>query len=251
MIKIERIECPIELTGEVQLQKTSLYKINPKESVWSEEYIKNALLNMSHGKCAYCECRLEDSGRYMEVEHFHDKSNYPDEVVVWENLLPSCKTCNTHKGTHDTYIEPIINPTVDRPQDHMALHMGCRWRKKDDMGDLTIIVLDLNNQRRHIKYRYEVADAISKKVEELLDLMKSYVADSPKVARKRFKLVNSVREIFEFCSPTETYAAIKATTLLNDSLYVELIQLMKQESLWSEEFESYHQTLANICYDVM
>ena len=43
----------------------------------------------------------------MFLKRFDD---YPDEVVDWDNLLPSCKRCNTTKGTHDVVTEPIINP---------------------------------------------------------------------------------------------------------------------------------------------
>jgi hypothetical protein len=39
-------------------------------SVWNFDELKEALLWTSYGKCAYCECRLSEESKYVEVEHF-------------------------------------------------------------------------------------------------------------------------------------------------------------------------------------
>ena len=109
MIKLERSFPPIFLTSIEVKRLTEEYKTT-KNSVWNIVELKKALLETSYGKCAYCECDLTVESKYMEVEHFRDKDSYPDDVVEWLNLLPSCKRCNGAKGTHDTVIEPIVNP---------------------------------------------------------------------------------------------------------------------------------------------
>lgn len=63
MIKLERGEKPKELTKEVCEELTKLYAEDNDRAVWNSPKIKKplkeAILEMSHGKCSYCECRLE------------------------------------------------------------------------------------------------------------------------------------------------------------------------------------------------
>src|SRR5690554_3867131 len=109
MIKLTRGAKPVELTLAIEKELTDEFK-KTGASVWRKDYITNGLLAYSNNKCAYCECDITEESKYLEVEHFHHKDSYPDEVVQWENLLPSCKKCNATKSSHDTYVEPIINP---------------------------------------------------------------------------------------------------------------------------------------------
>ena len=107
MIELNRVVKPSYLTDEKISELTAEFKASGK-SVWNNEQIKKPLLESSHGKCAYCECDLRKESNYMEVEHFEDKNHNPDKVVIWNNLLPSCKKCNGAKGAHDVISEPII-----------------------------------------------------------------------------------------------------------------------------------------------
>lgn len=86
MIQLQTIPKPIELTSKVVQELTTLYK-QDGTLVWQQRYIKKALLDMSYNKCCYCECNIIEESNYLEVEHFHPKNLYPDEVVSWENLL--------------------------------------------------------------------------------------------------------------------------------------------------------------------
>ena len=132
MIKLTRNTAPDKLTEEFVKKGTEKYK-NTKESVWNVDWLKEALLDMSNQKCAYCEGRLDLKSDYMEVEHFRDKKDYPNDVLIWENLLPSCKHCNGNKSSHDVVSEPIINPFVDVPREHIFLK-SYLYKPKDELG---------------------------------------------------------------------------------------------------------------------
>ena len=120
MIQLQALARPIELTDERVQQLTEKYKTD-NTAVWQKDYIKKALLKMSFEKCCFCECRINEESKYLEVEHFHPKSLYPDEVLLWENLLPICKRCNVHKLNHDTKQDPIIHPVKDSPKKHLSI----------------------------------------------------------------------------------------------------------------------------------
>ena len=59
MIKIERTPCPTFLSIEKAKEFTNKFRETGK-SVWKNNKLKNALLEMSNYKCAYCETRLEE-----------------------------------------------------------------------------------------------------------------------------------------------------------------------------------------------
>src|SRR5690554_6216280 len=58
--------------------------------------VKEALNIIYKGKCAFCEQKEE----LTHVEHFRPKNTYYWLAFSWDNLLMSCPTCNTHKGTN-------------------------------------------------------------------------------------------------------------------------------------------------------
>ncbi|MFN4151578.1 MAG: HNH endonuclease, partial [Candidatus Sericytochromatia bacterium] len=82
MIYIERTQSPMKL--EEQKEELKKKYLETGASVWNKDFIKKALLEMSHNKCAFCECTLNIESKYMEVEHFFNKSNYSEKVVDWE-----------------------------------------------------------------------------------------------------------------------------------------------------------------------
>lgn len=82
-------------------------------SYYRNEEIKRVLFATTHNKCAFCECIPSDGGNYVQVEHFHPKSTYPDECFAWNNFLPCCGICNNNKGTLDTKNVEILNPYDD------------------------------------------------------------------------------------------------------------------------------------------
>lgn len=67
--------------------------------------IKDALNDIYHGKCAFCEQKIEQS----QVEHYRPKSIYHWLVYSWDNLILACGKCNQGKGIHfDTQNDRVI-----------------------------------------------------------------------------------------------------------------------------------------------
>lgn len=249
MIHIDRVDAPSELTEAVVLSKTAAFKADSEKVVWRDKYIVDALMNMSHNKCAYCECKLGEESKYMEVEHFHDKKDFPDEVVLWDNLLPSCKKCNTSKSDHNTVQEPIINPTVDIPQRHMILFRGVRFRGVDDLGKTTVAVLNLNDQDHHCKVRYAIGQAITEELEKLL-------ADSTEFLDGRRmqtpqgigRLRNSSTALLSKGTKDKEYSAVVATALLSDKFYDSLKANLQKLGIWTDEMNGLEAELQAIRY---
>jgi uncharacterized protein (TIGR02646 family) len=235
MIKLSRGQKPSYLTDEKVKELTDEFISNQK-NVWNNNHIKEALLLSSNGKCAYCECSLTTESNYMEVEHFEDKSNNPDKVVLWSNLLPSCKKCNGSKSTHDVISDPIINPYEDDPREHLALRLY-RLRGRTDKGVKTIDITSLNNSDRLVMSRFEIGEKIHELVEVSWDRYHVYM--ERKDTRSRNRVVAVIEGLLKECQPTSGYAASTATILLTDTKFLELIESMKSEEIWSVELEAY------------
>lgn len=75
-------------------------EVNPQ----SEE-VNRTLLADQHGKCYLCE-RVTVTD--YEVEHRKSKREYEELERVWDNLLLSCRYCNSKKGNrYDDITDPL------------------------------------------------------------------------------------------------------------------------------------------------
>lgn len=63
---------------------------------YKQDDTKASLRNIYHGKCAYCEQRIEQS----HVEHYRPKKKYYWLAFSWDNLILACPVCNQFKGTN-------------------------------------------------------------------------------------------------------------------------------------------------------
>ncbi len=247
MIKLTRLPKPTQLTPEIQLQLTGEYKLTGK-SVWDLDYIKKGLLLFSNNKCCYCEANIQEESKYLEIEHFYPKSLYEDEVLVWENLLPSCKKCNGTKNKHDTKAEPIIDPSVINPK----LHLKSSYYRiigKDDLGKLTISVLDLNNADRLVKKRFEIGNAVKTKLEGLNETADDYISSSVRDTRKKNSLIQGIKSLMKEGLPSAMYSASTAGIILYDNQFLELKQKIVDENLWDQELEQLETDVREIAFE--
>jgi uncharacterized protein (TIGR02646 family) len=251
MIKLNRPDKPSELTPEVEEQLVEEYK-NTEKSVWRKDYITTSLLKMSYNKCCYCETMLGEQARPMQVEHYHCKDLYPDEVVKWENLLPSCSQCNSNKSILDTYKTPIIDPSVDNPKDY--LYLKCYMIKSKDnaigsKGRLTVDQLELNHRERLVTPRIKIASEMNYK---LTDIHEKAIALNSREDGKLYnksKIINTLVDILKMAQPDAEYSAFMATIILTDEDYLETKSILKSKKLWTDELETLHICAAEIKLD--
>lgn len=231
MIELQRGEKPKYLTDEKAEELTKRFKANNKDTVWKHKDIHNALLISSSSKCAFCESKLQVSASYMEIEHFKPKDDYPDEVVDWDNLLPSCKRCNTTKGTHDVVTEPIINPFDIDPKDHLS-QAACRIYSKTALGESTRIVLNLNDTLL-MRPRFEVWNYVTDKIEEI----HQDISSKSKLTRHDR---NKLSKLLTSCQADHEFSAFASTALHQASEYTHLIEILRDNNLWDEQMENLH-----------
>lgn len=237
MIKLNKPVAPDYLDDETVVRLTESFKVTGK-NVWNHDDIKSALLLSSSSKCAYCECKLNAESNYMEVEHFEDKSSNPDKVVLWDNLLPSCKRCNGAKGTHNVSLEPIVNPFVNEPKSHLGFKLY-RLTNKTNVGKNTIDALNLNHSERAVIKRFEIGEQVLSSINDAHDRYHAWSVGG-QTTRSKNILVGGVEGLLLECQPCSSYSATAATVLHNELRYVQLVELLKIEGHWNDVLNELH-----------
>jgi 5-methylcytosine-specific restriction endonuclease McrA len=154
--------------------------IENAQTKYGHPHVKDELVKMFHGKCAYCESKITVV-TYGAIEHFRPKSNYPDLTFEWNNLLLSCDVCNdvSHKATNfplDINGEPLLIDPTDGVTDPNT-HLNFAWDAiaglasvygRDERGKTVETIFDLNG----MKGRKELIAYRSKYVKRLCALLR-------------------------------------------------------------------------------
>ena len=234
MIKLTLPAKPLELTDALLQELTDSFKNDKSKSVWKRKVIEDAVMAIAFGKCCYSECLLGQEGKYMEIDHFYPKDLYPNEVVVWGNLLPSNKKCNTTKNDHDTKTYPIINPCVDDPKEHLYIS-NYRYYGRTPMGTLTIEVVALNDREHFINRRFEIGNEAQDKLEDLHNTLGQDIIAIRDVPRTRNRFMGKLKRLFKEGSRKEEYAATVSTVLLQSPHFDIIKHTLTANGLWDEE----------------
>jgi len=223
LIQVQRTTEPSVLRNNATLWLSELNKLksNPNstksaikkaENKYNHPQVKDALIKMFHGKCAYCESKIRTVA-YGDIEHFFPKSLYPDLTFVWKNLLLACSICNNaaHKGTKFP-LDDQGNPLLIDPTDGITnpnRHLEFVWDDvaklasvygRDERGRTVENIFDLNGKRG----RTELIAARSKSIKRLLALLT--------LAKKGNQEALSLLK--EACQPEEEYSAFALIYIL-------------------------------------
>lgn len=125
----------------------------PKHARWGHPDIRATLEAETAKRCAYCEA-LIGHVTFPHVEHIEPKSVVPARSHDWSNLTTACPRCNVAKGDYHNSTEPLLNPYVDDPEDHLQFIASMVFpRQPGGAGERTLRRLkldrlDLTNARR-------------------------------------------------------------------------------------------------------
>lgn len=225
MIKLSLPQKPEALTDEVEKELVEEFK-NNGSTVWKKSFIKEAVFNITNGKCAYSEVKLEEEGKFMQVDHFYPKSIYPDLVVRWGNLLPVLNHCNQKKGDMDPKRVDIVNPLVDNPKDSLYF-IGSMLYGKNEKGCNTVSHLDSNNQSRLNEPRFRLLQSIRKQLKDIGYAKEEDIG----------YFVGRLKEIMKRGCKESVYSAAVSTFLFTEGRYQEYRSFLIGEELWDEEFD--------------
>lgn len=236
MIKLEKSPKPEYLVvNETRL--TEEFNANKEKSVWSHTKIKETLLDDGYSKCAYCESKVGVGSSYMEVEHFLPKEHYPDLVVSWENLLPSCKKCNGMgcKGSQvNKSGKEILNPFEDNPADYLIYRNNrFRAKNKSSLGKRTINVFKLNGEEVR-KARFDLTNKIDEILCNIADMTDEY------------EIRNKIESLLKEIQPDSEFSAVLSTVVHAAEDFLEAIAFLKERELWTNDLTDLYDASYNL-----
>ncbi|MCQ2974219.1 MAG: hypothetical protein MJ211_05345 [Bacteroidales bacterium] len=217
----------------VEMSKTGIYS-EDADALYKSKDIKEKLESIYYHKCAYCEQKVEA----YHVEHYRPKNGYhnkdhqqhkgyPYFALSWDNLLLSCTTCNSKKGSKfdikgtrvnlsivsdfngdwenynslslisDQKEEPLLlNPERCNPDLHLNFHKDGSVVPKTPQGSYTIETCDLN--RTYLRdNRRKIIDEFKKRIESII------ISDSENLIKRleeeiSFFMKNSLNNNLEY-----------------------------------------------------
>jgi hypothetical protein len=130
---------------------------------YNHQDVKDAIIEETHGKCAYCESKILHVA-YGDIEHVVPKKTEPKLWFDWNNLTLACDICNTNKDTHDNLVDPYdVNPETR----FMALGVAIVPVPGDNEAFLTERYLELNRddlvgrRRERMEYLHSLLEIIA------------------------------------------------------------------------------------------
>jgi uncharacterized protein (TIGR02646 family) len=184
-------------------------KFDADRRLYSDESVKDTLMDAQHKKCCYCESKLPPTS-YGDVEHYRPKGavrqapgqseEYPGYYWLaydWSNLLVSCTPCNLRKGTLFPLMDPdarvrshqenleaeqplFIHPAMEDPRDHIRFR-GDTPEPRTPRGQVTIERLGLRHTKLEEARRERLA--VLESYRETLELL----ADTDKPALQQLR----------------------------------------------------------------
>lgn len=81
---------------------------------WKTDEVVEMFSKINNERCSFCTHRIAYFKKEMTIEHIELKSVRPEKAFEWENLLCSCRRCNTIRSRKPYKKEEYIDPTKER-----------------------------------------------------------------------------------------------------------------------------------------
>ena len=125
-----------------------------------KENIRDYLREKQNGRCAFCRMKIHEENATAEVEHVVNKGSRLDWMFLPQNMVLSCKLCNSSKGikkalkdmTLSDYPDDgeeflFVNPYFDRYSEHIEIKNDILYMGITDKGKYTVKACHLNRPR--------------------------------------------------------------------------------------------------------
>lgn len=106
------------IKGKTREQAYIFYKENKNKYLYNTKETKEEFAEINFKRCSFCTKLIHDFSRAMTIEHIETKTACPEKIFQWDNLLCSCSTCNTIRGTKkyvsDKYLDPTKEENIEK-----------------------------------------------------------------------------------------------------------------------------------------
>jgi len=117
-----------------------------------EKLREDILMNEQNSLCIYCEKKVSSDTKKSNIDHFKTRNLFPEESLIYDNLLVSCNTYNRCSSFKDKQVkskvkyDDIVNPVIDNPENYFDYLLTGEIIAKNEKGDLTIALFALDSK---------------------------------------------------------------------------------------------------------
>lgn len=243
MIKIEKQKAPDFLnsaTVDLAIEKMEEFFASKNRSQkrydWPfskeiDKELKMSLHEVFHGKCGYCETKIESPefgtvDRYRPNNGVRDKNEFYQDLYwwltfEWDNLIYSCKECNQYKGNYfpikgkrilnekddlATEYRMLVNPYEDNPSNHFSYDDSGNIHAITEEGYQTIELLRLD--------RTDLLEKRKVERDRIVEIIEKIIQDGINSIRK--PQVNYLKNIYNEDNKSIQFLAFKRWILINE-----------------------------------
>jgi len=270
MIKVERGKAPDFLKTEiVDLAIEKLDEFYTSSNREQKRYhfpfnkeidneLKNHLHKVFHGKCGYCETKIESPSagtvdRFRPHNGVRDKNDYHQDLYwwltfEWDNLIYCCKACNQYKANYfpikgqrafndkddlSQEQKSLLNPCVDDLEKHFSYDRMGYIHSETYEGNQTIELLRLD--------RTSLIESRQAARKEIVDIIENIVQNDTKNILK--SQISYLRSVYELDDSSISFLSFKKWVLLeeleNTPFLGQFLELedYEQEVNWIKNFK--------------
>ncbi|MDX1957892.1 MAG: retron system putative HNH endonuclease [Leptospiraceae bacterium] len=159
---------------------------NKSDKYYRAEDVKEELAKIYFSKCAYCETRIEAT----EIDHFRPKSIYYWLAFSWDNLLISCRTCNSKKW--DQFKIKNQREVYD-PNDRANIHsLGLKYNLSEDQ-----FLINPEQVDPEALIEYELNGSIQSNDEKMNSTIKELKLNRGFLIQNRKSLIDEIEKKFQ------------------------------------------------------
>lgn len=100
-----------EIAGMTKKEAYEHYKKRKNVLKYNTKETTGEFRKMNYARCSFCTQIITEFDGNMTVEHIELKSEVPEKIYEWDNLLCCCRTCNTKRSIKKYDSKRYLDPT--------------------------------------------------------------------------------------------------------------------------------------------
>lgn len=112
-----------EIVGMTKKEAYAHFKARSNVLKYNTSETTSEFKKMNYERCSFCTKIIMEFDRSMTIEHIETKSDVPEKIYEWNNLLCACDACNTVRSIKKYDCRKYLDPTkVEDIERYFSFH---------------------------------------------------------------------------------------------------------------------------------
>ena len=159
-----------DIQGKTNKEKIIELNKSSYNGKWKTDEVVKLFGKINNERCSFCTHRITYFKKEMTIEHIELKSKRPEKAFEWDNLLCSCRRCNTIRSSKPYKKREYIDPTKENNVEEYfiysidgRIHVNTELNTKQQYKAKKMIdMYDMNNPDFIVERRNFIKDIYDK-----------------------------------------------------------------------------------------